>query len=106
VDFASQYGLLAKYNNYEDFFKTFQRHNATIGVVIRFPFLNPSQRARAQAADAEAQRVRKDAQAAKNKVSEETLKLQRSVQQLAAAREVADLEYQVAPPVNWRPGWG
>lgn len=96
ADFAAQYGLLARYNNYDEFFKTFQRHNATIGVVLRFPFLNYSQRARAQAADATALKAKKDAEAAKNQVSEETLRLQRSVEQMAAAKEVANLEYQVA----------
>jgi outer membrane protein TolC len=96
VDFAAQYALLSNYNNYSEFYKSFERNNATIGVSIRFPFLSPSQRAHAQSADAEALRTKKDAQAAKNQVSEETLKLQRSVEQLAAAREVADLEYQVA----------
>ena len=45
---------------------------------------------------AEALRAKKDAEAAKNRVSEETLKLQRAVEQLSAAHEVADLEYQVA----------
>ena len=96
VDFAAQYAMLSKYNNYDLFFKTFQRNNATLGVAIRFPFLSPSQHARAQAADADALRARKEAEAAKNQVSEETLKLQRSVEQLAAAQEVADLEFQVA----------
>jgi outer membrane protein len=96
ADFAAQYGLLARYNNYDEFFKTFQRNNATVGVVLRFPFLNSSQRARADAAAALALRAKKDAEAAKNQVSEETLRLQRSVEQMSAAQEVADLEYQVA----------
>jgi outer membrane protein len=96
VDFAAQYAMLSRYNNYDLFFKTFQRNNATLGVAIRFPFLSPSQRARAQSADAEALRARKEAEGAKNQVSEETLKLQRSVEQLAAAQQVAELESQVA----------
>jgi len=96
IDFAGQYALLAKYNNYDQFFKTFQRHNGTVGVVMRLPFLNFSQKARAEGADAEAVKARQEARAAKEQVSAETLRLQRSVQQLAAAREVADLEYQVA----------
>jgi outer membrane protein TolC len=96
ADFAAQYGLLAEYNNYDLFFKTFQRHNATVGVVLRFPFFSPTQHARAEAADATAFRAKKDAEAAKNQVSEETLRLQRSVEQMAAAQEVADLEYRVA----------
>jgi outer membrane protein TolC len=65
-------------------------------VVIRFPFLNPSQHAKAEAADAVALRARKDVEVAKNQVSEQTLKLQRAVDQLAAAQHVADLEYQIA----------
>ena len=96
VDFAGQYALLSRYNNYDEFYKSFDRHNATLGVAIRFPFLSPSQHAHAAAADAEALRAKKDAEAAKNRVSEETLKLQRAVEQLSAAHEVADLEYQVA----------
>jgi outer membrane protein TolC len=98
ADFAAQYALLATFNKYQDFFVpgSFQKHNATVGVVIRFPFFNPSQRARARAADADALLAQKQVEDAKNRVSEQTLKLQRSVQQLAAAQEVVGLEYQIA----------
>jgi len=98
VDFAAQYALLATFNNYQDFFQphSFQPNNATVGVQIRFPFLNPPQHARAQAADATAVRAKKDVETTKNRVSEQTLKLQRSVAQLAAAQQVVDLEYQIA----------
>ena len=98
VDFAAQYAVLSRYNNYDQFFQpqSFQRNNATVGVSIRFPFFNTSQRARAESADAEALRARKETETTKNQVSEETLKLQRAVAQLTAALEVASLEYQVA----------
>jgi outer membrane protein TolC len=58
--------------------------------------LNLAQRARAQAADAEAVKARRQAEAAKNQVSEETLTLQRAVRQLEAAQDVAQLEYEIA----------
>ncbi len=96
VDFAGQYGLLARYNNYDRFFNAFQRHNVTLGVVIRFPFLNFAQRAKAEAAAAEATRAQKEAEAVKQDVASSTLRLQRAVQQLAAARDVVKLEYQLA----------
>jgi outer membrane protein TolC len=96
VDFATQYAVLSKFNNYQDFFLTFQRNNLSAGVVIRFNFLNFSQRAKAEAADAEAFRARKEAEAVKNEVAADTLRLQRAVLQLAAARDVAKLEYQLA----------
>lgn len=99
MDFAAQYGLISsKFTDFEQFFRpnSFQNQNVTFGLVIRFPFLNFSQRAAAQAADADAIRARNDARAAKDQVSMETLRLQRAVEQAAAAREVADLQNQLA----------
>lgn len=96
IDFAAQYALLSRFNNYEEFYKRFERHNATVGVVIRFPFLNQVQRAHAEAADADALRAQMEAQATRNQVASDTLKLQRSIEQLAAARDVAKLEWELA----------
>jgi outer membrane protein TolC len=96
LDFAAQYARLSKFNNYDQFYRKFQADNATIGVAIRFPLFNASQRARAQAADAESLKAKKQAEASRNQVQEETLKLQRAAEQLDAAREVAQLEYQLA----------
>jgi outer membrane protein TolC len=96
LDFAAQYARLSKFNNYDQFYLKFQPNNATIGVAIRFPLFNASQRARAQAADAESLKAKKQAEASRNQVQEETLKLQRAAEQLDAAREVAQLEYQLA----------
>jgi outer membrane protein TolC len=99
MDFAAQYALLStSISDYQQFFVpgSFQRHNATIGVVLRFPFFNASQRDKADGADAAAVRAKREAQNAKDQVSEQTLRLQRSVEQLSAAHQVADLEYEIA----------
>ncbi len=113
VDFAAQYALLSRFNNFQNYYipskpctvsgisvlcvtNTFQQNNATVGVSIRFPLFNASQRARAQTADADALKASKQVEAAKNQVSEETLRLQRSVAQLQAARDVAELEAEIA----------
>ena len=96
IDFAAQYARFATFNNYDVFYRNFQPNNATFGVSVRFPFFNGPQRARAQAADAEAQKAKEQAQAARNQMSEETAKIQHGVEQLAAAREVAQLDYELA----------
>lgn len=113
VDFAAQYALLSKFNNYQNYYipsrpcitplgeflcvtSSFQQNNATVGVSIRFPLFNASQRSRAQGADADALKASKQAEAARNQASEETLRLQRSVTQMQAARDVAQLEYEIA----------
>jgi outer membrane protein TolC len=97
IDFSAQYARLSTFNNYRDFFPNhFQPDNASIGFALRIPLFNASQRARAESADAEALKAKKQAEAARNQVAEETLKLQRAAEQLDAAREVAQLEYQLA----------
>ena len=113
IDFAAQYALLSKFNNFQNYYipskpcivatvnvlcvtNNFQQNNATVGVSIRFPLFNASQRSHAQAADADALKATKQAEAARNQVSEETLRLQRSVAQMQAARDVAQLEYEIA----------
>jgi outer membrane protein TolC len=112
-DLAGQYALLSQFNNFQNYYipekicvtsigtflcpaGSFHQNNATIGVSIRFSFLNASQRSRAKAADADAVKASKQAEAAKDKLSEETLRLQRSVVQMQAARNVAQLEFEVA----------
>ncbi|HEY6308270.1 MAG TPA: TolC family protein [Candidatus Angelobacter sp.] len=96
VDLAGQYAVLAKYNNYAEFFKTFERNNLSIGVVIRFPFFNPTLHAAANVARFDAVKARQEVRTVKEQVSADTLKLQRSVQQLFAARDVAQLEHELA----------
>jgi outer membrane protein TolC len=96
-DFAAQYALLSNtISNYGTYYKNFQINNITAGVAVRFPFFNFSQRARAKAADFEALKAKKQAEATRNQVSEETLQLEHTAEQLQAARDVAQLEYQVA----------
>jgi len=113
VDFAAQYALLSRFNNFQNYYipshpcvtslgeflcvsNSFQQNNATVGVSIRFPLFNSAQRSRAQAADADAIKATRQAEAARNQVSEETLRLERSITQLEAARDVAQLEYDIA----------
>lgn len=112
-DFAAQYALLSTFNNFQSYYipsapcvvasvkvlcvtNSFHQNNATIGVAIRFPFFNVGQRARAKAADAEAIVAKKQAEATRDQVSEETLRYERTVTQMQAARDVAQLEYEIA----------
>ena len=96
VDLVATYGLFTKYNNYDLYFNRFQRNNAALGVAIRFPFLNFAQQAHAEAADADAIKARRQADSTRQQVSTETIKLDSAVRQLAASRQVAELEYQLS----------
>jgi outer membrane protein TolC len=99
ADFAAQYGLVnTSLTNFEQFFvpHSFRANNVTFGLVLRFPFLDRSQRAAAAAADAEALRARKEVEETKNKAVLDVLKLQHNTEQLLAAQHIADLRYKLA----------
>jgi outer membrane protein TolC len=97
IDFSAQYARLATLSNYSVYFPgKFQPDAATMGFALRIPIFSAVQRARADAAEADALKAKKQAEATRNQVAEETLKLQRAAEQLQAAREVAELEYQLA----------
>jgi outer membrane protein TolC len=96
MDFSAQYARLSTINNYNEYYTHFRPDNATIGFALRIPVFNASQRARVDDAEAAALKAKKQAEATRNQVSEECLKLQRTAEQLEAAREVTQLEYQLA----------
>ena len=96
IDLVGQYAVLARYNNYDQFFNKFQRNNVTAGVSIRIPFFSTAQRQTANVARFDAVKAREEAVGVKQQVSAETLKMQRAVEQLAAAREVAQLEHELS----------
>ncbi|MGC2110768.1 MAG: TolC family protein [Candidatus Korobacteraceae bacterium] len=96
IDLASQYAYLAKYNNYDLYYRNYTANNFSGGLDVRFPIFNSVQKAKAEEADADAIIAKKQIDLTKNQVSEDALKLQRSLRQLSAARDVAKLEWEVS----------
>lgn len=98
IDFSAQYARFSTFNHYAEYLPqgSFRPDNATVGLALKIPVFNASQRARADAAQAAALKAKNQATATRNQVAEETLKLQRTAEQLEAARDVAQLEYQLA----------
>jgi outer membrane protein TolC len=97
VDLVAQYALFAKYNNYQDFFQRFQRHNGQLGISFRVP-LYASHAATAQAAqaDLEVTRLRLQMQSTRSRVSLETEKSFQDVRRAEIAADVAKLDLEVA----------
>jgi outer membrane protein len=96
ADLASQYAYLARFNNYDLYYLQYSANNLSAGLNIKFSFLDFAQKAKAQEADANAIIAHKQADLTKNQVAEDALKLQRSIRQLEAARDVAKLDWQVS----------
>ncbi len=97
VDLVGQYGLFAKFNNYTDYFRSFQRNNGEIGVSITIPLLpGPGISAAAAQAETEAAHLRIEINAARNHISLETRQNYQALRKAETARDVARLDLEVA----------
>jgi outer membrane protein TolC len=96
LELVSVYSVLAKFNNYSEFFRKFRRNNLNAGIEVQVPIFS----ARTKAAIGMAQ-VNLDAAKAgltnkKTEVTAEVRQKTRRVRERDAAKEVARLELQLA----------
>jgi outer membrane protein len=97
VDLVAQYALLAKYNNYEQFFNKFQRHNGQLGISLQIPLLaGPGIGAATAQTTADIARLRAQLAATRNRITLDTRQGLRDLRQAESAREVARLDLELA----------
>ena len=97
LDLVAQYGLLAEFNNYQQFFKSFQRHNGQLGISFQVPLWNgPAVNAAASQTDAEAAQLGIQIRNARSRIVADTRKAYDDLKQAEAAWEVARLDLEVA----------
>jgi outer membrane protein TolC len=96
-DLVAQYGLLAEFNNYSDFFRKFQRHNGQLGISLQMPlFSGPGIAAATAQAEAEAAQLRIQFRSVRRRIESDTRRACEDIPQAEAARDVARLDLDVA----------
>lgn len=97
IDLVAQYGLFAKYNHYEDYFRAFQRHNGQLGVSFQLPVLpGPGINALTEQRNAEVAQLRLQMANTRNNIIINARQTYREISRAEAAREVARLDLEVA----------
>jgi outer membrane protein TolC len=97
LDLVAQYALLSKFNNYEEFFRRFQRNNGQLGVSAQFPiWTGTAVNAATNRAEAEAAQLRVQISSARKQAVAEARRSFGQLEQAQSAREVARLELEVA----------
>ncbi|MDX2267476.1 MAG: TolC family protein [Bryobacter sp.] len=97
VDLVAQYGLFARFNNFDRFFNSFQRNNALVGLSFKFPVV-PGVASSAQAASAlnEINRLRLRLTNTRNRIALDTRKLLEDLRLQSENRDLAKLDLDVA----------
>jgi outer membrane protein len=97
IDLLAQYGLFAKFNNYDEFFNRFDRHNGQVGVSIALPILaGGGAGARAAQAEVEISRLRTQVNVVRDRITLDTRKAFQDIRRYETSREVAKLDLDVA----------
>ncbi len=97
VDLVAQWGLFAKFNNYTNYFRTFQRNNGEIGMSVTVPILlGPSVSAAKAQDQADAARLHIEMNAARNRIALETRQNFQTLHKAETERDVARLDLDVA----------
>lgn len=97
VDLVAQYGLFAKFNHYEDYFRTFQRNNGQIGVSFQIPILaGPGVGAQMAQTQSEISHLKIELTNTRNRIASDLQQSFREVRKAETASEVARLDLEVA----------
>ena len=96
LELVSVYSVLAKYNNYLQYFRTFQRNNFNAGIDVQVPIFSARIKANVGLAQVNLDAAKVSLANKKTELSAEVRQKTRKVREGDAAKEVARLELQLA----------
>jgi len=97
VDLVAQYALLAKFNNYAEFFSKYQENNEQLGMSFQLPFaVGPGVGAQVAQVESDIARLKVDLNSARNRLRNDIEQAYRNVHKSETAAEVARLDLDVA----------
>jgi outer membrane protein TolC len=97
LDLVAEYALLARYNNYDKFFKAFQRNNGQVGVSFQIPLLpGPGISAAVAQAEADSAHLRIEMEAARNRIALGVHQCYQDIRKADTAREVSQADLEVS----------
>lgn len=96
VDLVGQYMVLSKINNYDQYFRSFQRNNLNIGLQVQIPIFRSRTSAAVALASSRYQEAELDLANQRHALEIQVRREARANREQDAAREVARLELQLA----------
>jgi outer membrane protein TolC len=96
LDVVGEYALLSKFNNYDEFFRQFERHNVTVGIQARWSLFSAQTTSAVALAQSELQQVEAELRRKREEIELAVHRQAQSVRELRAVREVAELELKLA----------
>lgn len=96
IDLVGNYAVFARFNQFDQFFRRFQRNNVNVGFEAKIPLFSDQTRAAVALAASELAQAEIELQEKRDELEAEVRREAQHARELAAAREVARLQHQVA----------
>jgi outer membrane protein TolC len=96
IGFGTTYSRFSEINNYQEYYQHFQHNNFEAGVQITVPLYDASRRAKERESRADAGHAAAQADQLRDQASENIVLLQKSLAELSAQRDVAQLQNELA----------
>ncbi len=96
IDLVGQYSVLSKFNNYSEFYKTFERNNVNAGVQLTIPLFSAKTTANVALATSQLEASELTLGSKRTQVREGTRQQERDLRELAASVDVARLALKLA----------
>ena len=96
IDIVGQYSVLSKFNNYGDFYKTFERNNLNVGIVVTIPLFASKTSANVALAKSQLNAAELSVGNRRQEIRLDVQQKARSVAEFDATREVARLDLKLA----------
>jgi outer membrane protein len=97
ADLVAQYAMMARFNNYDQFFRHFQRNNGQLGVSFQVPlFTGPGVGAQLAQTEVDLAKLRIDMAVTRNRLSSDVQQSFRELRKAESASTLARLDLEVA----------
>lgn len=96
LDLVGQYGIFSRFNNYDEFYSRFERHNVTLGIQARIPIFSARTSASVRLARSQLSRAELELSQKRAEVERDVRRQARATREAEANRGVARLELQLA----------
>jgi outer membrane protein TolC len=96
VQLIGEYSVLARYNNYQEFYTHFQRNNLNVGIQVHIPIFAAKTSAAVALAKSELAQANAEVGSKRQDVRIDVRQKARSMRELEAGREVARLDLKLA----------
>jgi outer membrane protein TolC len=96
IDVVGDYAMLARFNNYDEFFRRFERNNLNLGIQARWPIFSAQATSAVRVVQAELKQIDAELRHRREEIEAAVRRASQRTRELNVARDTAALELAVA----------